>query len=88
MHIQELLNIKTIFKTRETCKSLSMRTRPDKELQHMTHCICSIPCECGINYVEKTDRALPVQLCQHKHNLRKALSKKSGPSIPMRRVTG
>jgi hypothetical protein len=76
-HIGNRYNIKTIFKTRHTLKSLLMRTGLERSPQQMTHSICSIPCECGRSYVGETGRPLGMWLREHRHNLREGLPEKS-----------
>jgi hypothetical protein len=38
--------IRMIFKTEHTLTSSFVKTRPERDLQQMAHCICSIPHEC------------------------------------------
>jgi hypothetical protein len=39
-----------------------MRTRPERDPQQTTQCVCSIPCECGRSYDGETGRPLAVWL--------------------------
>jgi hypothetical protein len=49
----------TVFKTKHTLRSLLMKTKPQEDLQNMTHFVYNIPCICGINDVGETGK-LPV----------------------------
>jgi hypothetical protein len=40
-------NTMATFKTKHTLRSSLMRTRLERDLQQMAHCIYSIPCKCG-----------------------------------------
>jgi hypothetical protein len=54
-----------------------MRTRPERDMQQMAQCVCSIPCECGRSYIGETGRPLAVQLYEHRHNLKEGLLERS-----------
>jgi hypothetical protein len=40
-------NIRKIFKTRHTLRSILVRIRPERVLQSTAYCVYGIPCECG-----------------------------------------
>jgi hypothetical protein len=69
-------NIRTIFKTKHTLRSSLMKTGPERDLQQMTQCVYSIPCECGRSYTGKTGRPPAMWLCEHRHNLKEGLLEK------------
>jgi hypothetical protein len=75
--IGEWYNIKTLFKTRQTLRSMLIRTRPNREVQDMRQCIYSIPCECGRCYIVETGRPFSVQIGEHMNNLKQGLMKES-----------
>jgi hypothetical protein len=50
-----------------------MKTRPERDSQHMAQCVYSIPYECGRSYIGETVRPLTVQLREHRHNLKEGL---------------
>jgi predicted GIY-YIG superfamily endonuclease len=52
-------------------------TRPERDLQQMTQCVYSIPCECGRTYVGRTGRPLAMWLCEHRYNSKEGLLGKS-----------
>jgi hypothetical protein len=72
-----LESIKTVFKTRQTPRSMLTRTRPYRKVQDMRQCIYSIPCECGRRYIGETGRPLGVQIGEHMNNLKQGLMEKS-----------
>ena len=75
--IAERFKIKTIFQTKHTLKSMFVKTTPKGEPQHTSHCIYSIPCECGRYYIGETGRPLAVRLREHKHTFKEGLLDKS-----------
>jgi hypothetical protein len=75
--ISDWYNIRTIFKTGQTLKSILVRTRPERDLQSTAHCIFSIPCECGRNYICETGRLQATWIREHRHNLKESLLEKS-----------
>jgi hypothetical protein len=70
-------NIRTIFRTRNTLGSSLMRKKPKWGPQQTTHCVYSIPCECGRRYIGETSRPLTVRRREHKHNLKEGYLEKS-----------
>ena len=46
-----------------------VRTRPKSYPQKTANCIYSIPCECGMNYIDETGRPWDVRLREHRRNL-------------------
>jgi hypothetical protein len=70
-------NIKTIFGTKHTFRSLLMRTRPQRNPQQTAQCVYSIPRECGRSYIGETDRPLAVWLRKHRHKIKEGLIEKS-----------
>jgi hypothetical protein len=54
-----------------------MRTRPERDPQHMAQSVYSTPCGCGRSRIHETDRPLSVRLCEHGHNLKEGLLKES-----------
>jgi hypothetical protein len=44
-HIENQYNIRMIFRTKCTCRSLLMKTRLEGDSQQMAQCVYSIPCE-------------------------------------------
>jgi hypothetical protein len=50
-----------------------MKTRPERGPLQAAQCICSVPCECGRNYIGETGRPLTVRLREHRHNLQQGL---------------
>jgi hypothetical protein len=76
-HIGNQYNIKMIFRTKYTLRSSLTKTRLERDLQQMTQCVCSIPCECGRSYVVETGRLPVVWLCEHWHSLKEGLLEKS-----------
>jgi predicted GIY-YIG superfamily endonuclease len=75
--IAERYNIRTVFQTKHTLRSMLVKTTPKRELQRMTHCVYNIPCECGRNYIGETGRPLSVRLREHKHILKEGLLDRS-----------
>jgi hypothetical protein len=57
-HVSNHYNIRTVFRTKHTLRSSLIRTRPERCLLQMVHCICIIPCECGRSYTDETGRPL------------------------------
>jgi hypothetical protein len=70
-------NIRTIFRTKHTLRSLIVRTRPKSDPQQTANCVYSIPCEYGRNYTGETGRPLAVCIHEHRHNLKQSLLEKS-----------
>jgi hypothetical protein len=62
-------NIRMIFKTIHTLRSLLMKTRPGRDPQQTAQCIYSIPCECGRSYIGETGRPLAVRIREHRQGL-------------------
>lgn len=62
-------NIKTVCKMRHSLRNSFMRTRPIGATQNIADCICSIPCECGRNYMAETGRPWALRLREHKRHL-------------------
>jgi predicted GIY-YIG superfamily endonuclease len=54
-----------------------MKSRRERDLQQMTQCIYSIPCEYGRSYIGETGRPLAVRLREHRHNLQQGVLEKS-----------
>jgi hypothetical protein len=54
-----------------------MRTRPGRDPQNTAHCVYSIPCECGRNYICETSKPLAARIREHGHNLTEVLLEKS-----------
>jgi predicted GIY-YIG superfamily endonuclease len=75
--VGERYNTKTVFKTRQTLRTFSTRTRPHREVQDMRQCIYSIPCESGRCYIGETGRPLGVRIREHMKNLKQGLMEKS-----------
>jgi hypothetical protein len=40
-------SFRTVFKTKHTLRHSHMRTRLERDMQQLAHCIYSIPFECG-----------------------------------------
>jgi hypothetical protein len=76
-NVDILESIKTLFKTRQTPRSMLTRTRPYRKVQDMRQCIYSIPCECGRQYIGETGRPLGIQIGEHMNNLKQGLMEKS-----------
>jgi hypothetical protein len=75
--IENQYNIRMIFKTKLALRSSLMKTRPERDPQQVTCCVCSIPCECGRRYTGKTGRLLAMRLHEHTHNVKEGLLEKS-----------
>jgi hypothetical protein len=69
--------MKSVFKTKQTLRSMLTRTRPHKEDQDMRQCSYSIPYECGRCYIGETGRPLGVRIREHMNNLIQGLMEKS-----------
>jgi hypothetical protein len=54
-----------------------MKTRPERDPQRVSQCVCRIPCECGRSYVGETGRPLAMLLREHGHSLQQGLLEKS-----------
>jgi hypothetical protein len=75
--IRDCYNIRTIFKTRRSLRSILNENQTRKGSQITAPCVCSIPCECGRNYIGETSRPLTIHIQEHRHNLEKGLLEKS-----------
>lgn len=60
-------NVRTIFKTENTLRSMLTKTKPLNEEQNSKNCIYSIPCECGKYYIGETSRPLNVRIKEHQY---------------------
>lgn len=58
-------NIRTIFKTENSLRSLLTRTKPENEIQKTKNCVQKIPCECGKFYIGETGRPLGIRVQEH-----------------------
>jgi hypothetical protein len=59
--------------TKHIVRSSLMKTRLERDLQQTSQCICSIPCECGRSYIDKTSRPLAMRLREHRHYLKEGV---------------
>jgi hypothetical protein len=76
--IRNQYNTRTIFKTKDTLRSLILKSRPDRDTQQMAQCVYRIPCECGRGYTGETlARLLALRLHEHSHSLKDGLLEKS-----------
>ena len=70
-------NVRTVFKTKDTLRSILTRTKPLNEEQNSKNCIYSIPCECGKYYIGETSRPLNVRIKEHQNLIKKYQIEKS-----------
>jgi hypothetical protein len=63
-------NIRTIFIGKHILRSSLVKSRLERDPQHMAYCICSIRCECGRSYIGETSRPLSIRLLEHRHSLK------------------
>ncbi|KAJ8912526.1 hypothetical protein NQ315_014470 [Exocentrus adspersus] len=63
-------NIRTIFKTNNTLRSILTHTKPKNKDQNEKNCIYKIPCQCGKHYIGETSRPLDVRVKEHKNYVR------------------
>jgi hypothetical protein len=75
--ISDRYNIRAIFKTRLTLRSILVLTRPERDLQRAAHCVCSIPSGWGRNCKGETGRPLVVRIQEHRQSLKERLLEKS-----------
>jgi hypothetical protein len=76
-------NISTVFKTKHTLRGSIMETKPQTDPQLRAHCECSIPCECGRNYVVETGKLLVIWPKEHRISKRGIWKHQNMPSIPL-----
>ena len=63
--ISQKFNIRTIFKTNNTLRSLLTKTKPLNENEVNKNVIYKIPCHCGKFYIGETCRSLPKRIKEH-----------------------
>jgi hypothetical protein len=68
--------VKTIFKTRNSLRSLLTKTKPYQDSNLTAQCVQSIPCECGRKYIGQTGRPLAVRVREHKAKFKVRLFRK------------
>ena len=69
--VGDKFQVKTVFKTENTMRSILTQTKPKNEEQSSKNCIYSIPCVCGKYYTGETKRPLSVRTKEHKYNIKK-----------------
>ena len=72
-----MFQVRTVFKSSNTLRSILIKTKPDNSEQNSKNCIYSIPCECGKQYIGETSRPLNVRKNEHQNYLRKNEIEKS-----------
>jgi hypothetical protein len=75
--IAERYNIRTVFQTKHTLRSMLVKTTPRGDPQRMIHCVYNISCECGRDYIGETGKPLSVRLREHKHTFKEGLLERS-----------
>lgn len=62
-------NIRTVFKTQHTLRSILTHTKPINTIQNTKNVIYKIPCSCGRLYIGQTKRPMQVRATEHKRNI-------------------
>ena len=60
-----MFNIRTIYKTQNTIRSILTKTKPFNENEHTKNVIYKIPCECNKMYIGETSRPLAKRIKEH-----------------------
>ena len=64
------LHIRAVFKTSLTLRHCLMKAKTPRNPQESKGVICSIPCECGKEYIGETGRTLCQPMTEHKRAVR------------------
>ena len=62
-------NVRTVFKSSTTLRSLLCQTKPNDSLQRSKEVVYSLPCQCSDIYIGETGRPLAVRIKEHKDNV-------------------
>ena len=70
-------NIKVIFRSGRTLRSMLTRVKDTLPLDKQSNVVYQIPCSCGMVYIGETKRRLEIRVKEHKDACKKGLMEKS-----------